>query len=210
MCVEGCAESHQLLLSLVDEFPSGSFDEPSRLPGWTRAHVVGHLVMNADSHVRLLEAAARGQVGEQYPGGPVAREAGIAGAAAWGSTRLVSELRRAVYALEGAWANATPAAWQGTGLSASGAVIALADLPFLRWRETVIHLTDLDIGVDCDAWPTGYVRLELERQKMAWAASRPMGLTLLPEAANALPEHERVAWLVGRLDIDGLPKGPGL
>lgn len=86
----------------------------------------------------------------------------------------------------------------------------MADLPFLRWREAVVHLTDLDIGVECGAWPQLYVRLELERQKMAWAASRPMGLTLLPSRANELPESERVCWLLGRLDVEGLPMGPGL
>lgn len=187
-----------------------SFAGPSRLPGWSRAHVVAHLAMNALSHVHLIGCAARGEQGEQYPGGPPAREARIAEAAGWEPARLVEELRRSVYALEGAWAGASPEAWQGTGLSASGAVLAIADLPFLRWRETVVHLTDLDVGVECDAWPDLYVRLELERQKMAWAASRPMGLTLLPARANELSETHRVAWLLGRLDVEGLPTGPGL
>ena len=52
--------------------------------------------------------------------------------------------------------------------------------------------------------------MELERQKMAWAASHPMGLTQLPAAANALDERTRVAWLLGRTEVEGLPKGPGL
>lgn len=209
-CVEGCAESHQRLLAVVDELADELFDEPSRLPGWTRGHVVAHLAMNALSHVRLFEHAAAGEQGEQYPGGPPAREAQINEAAAWNRTTLRHELRRAIYGLEGAWAGATAAAWLGTGLSASGSVLAVADLPFLRWRETVVHLTDLDAGVESDSWPGLYVRLELERQKMAWAASRPMGLTLLPAKAQELPEHRRVAWLLGRLEVEGLGKGPGL
>jgi hypothetical protein len=84
------------------------------------------------------------------------------------------------------------------------------DLPFLRWRECVVHLTDLNVGIDHNEWPDLYVRLELERQKMAWAASHPMGLTLLPQAAVVLPEKTRLAWLLQRTEVEGLPVGPGL
>jgi hypothetical protein len=55
-----------------------------------------------------------------------------------------------------------------------------------------------------------YVRLELERQKMAWAASHPMGLTQIPQAALKLNEKHRLAWLLQRAEVEGLPKGPGL
>ncbi len=84
------------------------------------------------------------------------------------------------------------------------------DVPFLRWRESVIHLTDLGVGIGYDQWPDFYVRLELERQKMAWAASHPMGLTQIPQAALKLNEKHRLEWLLQRADVEGLPKGPGL
>jgi len=45
---------------------------------------------------------------------------------------------------------------------------------------------------------------------MAWAASHPMGLTQLPADAMKLNEKLRLAWLLQRIDVDGLPKGPGL
>jgi hypothetical protein len=38
-----------------------------------------------------------------------------------------------------------------------------------------------------------------------WAARRPMGLTTLPEAALHRPPHERLAWLLGRAELDDLP-----
>jgi hypothetical protein len=37
-----------------------------------------------------------------------------------------------------------------------------------------------------------------------------MGLTLLPRRALELTERDRLAWLIGRLEVDGLPLGPGL
>ena len=172
--------------------------------------MIAHLALNARSHVRLLDFAARGERGEQYPGGADARAAAIEESSLLSPQELVTELRASIYALEAAWASATARAWQGEGLRTSGSVVHMADLPFLRWREVVVHFTDLDVGVECDSWPPLYLRLELERGKMAWAASKPMGLTLLPARANELPIHERVAWLVGRRDVDGLPGGPGL
>ena len=208
-CVEGCAASHQQLLSVVDSLAPGQFSEPSHLPGWTRGTIVGHLALNARSHLHLLACASRGEVGQQYPGGPGAREAAIGEAATWSPEQAVGELRKAIYALEGAWAGSTRDTWQGTGTLASGSVVAMHELPFLRWRETVVHLTDMNVGIGWDTWPSLYVRLELERQKMAWAASHAMGLTLLPKAALQLPENQRLAWLLQRTDVDGLPKGLG-
>jgi hypothetical protein len=84
------------------------------------------------------------------------------------------------------------------------------ELPFLRWRECLVHLVDLNIGYTYEEWPDLYVRRELERQKMAWAASHPMGLTQLPADAMKLNEKLRLAWLLQRIDVEGLPKGPGL
>ena len=48
---------------------------PSLLPGWSVGHVLTHLARNADSHVRMLEAAAVGEVADQYPGGNERRAA---------------------------------------------------------------------------------------------------------------------------------------
>jgi maleylpyruvate isomerase len=209
-CVAGCAHSHQRLLEVVDTLTPEQFAGASSLPGWTRLTVVGHLALNAQSHVHLLECATRGEVGEQYPGGPIARQQAIDHASQWEPADAVRHLRHAIYALEGQWAHTTFDAWNNTGVTASGAIVAMHELPFLRWRETVVHLTDLDVGVSFDEWPSLYVRLELDRQKMAWAASHAMGLTLLPQASLQLNPAHRLAWLLQRAHVDGLPIGPGL
>ena len=209
-CVAGCAATHQDLLAIVDALTPQEFAEPSLLPGWSRGTIVGHLALNAHSHIHLLACAARGELGQQYPGGPGAREAAIEEASSWSQEKATAELRKAVYSLEGAWAGSTRDTWLGTGTLASGAVVAMHELPFLRWRESVVHLTDLNVSRSWDTWPSLYVRLELERQKMAWAASHPMGLTQLPADAMKLNEKLRLAWLLQRTDVAGLPKGPGL
>ena len=65
--------------ALLEHLRSRSFDAsaPSRLPGWSRAHVLTHLARNADGHRRMIEGAARGEVLEQYAGGVEGRNAGI-------------------------------------------------------------------------------------------------------------------------------------
>ena len=208
--VEGLAESHQRLLQIVDELTPEQFAEPSHLPGWSRNTLIGHLTMNARSFVHLMSCAARGEVGEQYPGGQKTRQALIDEASSWEPVKAVSELRKAIYTLEGAWAGATSGIWQATGIRSTGSSIAMHELPFLRWRESVVHLTDLNVGIGYDQWPDYYVRLDLERQKMAWAASHPMGLTQFPQEVTQLPEKQRLAWLLQRESVEGLPTGPGL
>lgn len=208
--VEGCAETHQKLLEIADALTEEQCREDVALPGWTRGHVLSHLARNAESHAHLLACAERGEIGDQYPGGPVAREHGIQSHAGDSVEDLVRALRASIYKLEGAWAGASATAWQGSGRQASGNIILMADLVFLRWRECVIHLTDLNVGIESDQWPTLYVRLELDRQMKVWAARQPMGMTTLPSAALELPDATRLAWLVGRAHPAGLPEGPGL
>ena len=72
----GATASHRGL----DEMLSGLGDSldpaaPSLLPGWTVGHVLTHIARNADSMVRVLDAAERGEVAERYPGD--SRNAGI-------------------------------------------------------------------------------------------------------------------------------------
>ena len=77
-------------------------------------------------------------------------------------------------------------------------------LPARRWRETEVHHADLGLGYTFADMPADFVRPELRRMEMQWQARQPMGLTTLPEAVLHRPPHERLAWLMGRLEIDGV------
>src|SRR2546421_337158 len=69
--------AHMRLLEAVDRLTDEQVLRPSLLPGWTVGHVLTHVARNADSHVRRTEAAIRGEMVDQYPGGYAAREAEI-------------------------------------------------------------------------------------------------------------------------------------
>lgn len=201
--VQGAAAAHGRLVADLATLTDDQAAQPSLLPGWSVAHVLTHIARNADSHVPMLQAANRGEVVAQYPGGVDQRNADIEAGAGRPVAALIADVAASNARLEAAWAAMTPDGWAGQGLSAFGPV-AIDDLPFRRWRETVVHQADLGLSYTWRDWPADYVRLELARMTMLWASRKPMGLTTLPAAAMVLSDHERTAWLIGRTSVEGL------
>lgn len=174
---------------------------PSRLPGWTVGHVLAHLAGNAAGHVRLLQGLP------QYDGGVTARDAAIEAGARRPFGQLVGELRTAQAVLDAAWQEVTE--WYPDPATLADPR-PYAELPFLRWREVEIHRFDLGPidgagGYAFADMPSEYVRRELAKLTMRYRASKPLGLTQLPEAAATAPPPLRLAWLTGRAEIAGLP-----
>ena len=205
--VVGCAASHQRLLQALDGLTDEQCRQPSLLLGWSRGHVLSHLANNAYSHLRMFEAASRGEETEQYEGGKPTRDAQIEAWSSLSAHELVGHVRASIYALEGAWASATPTTWTGFGIKshAGGARVAITDLMLMRWCETEVHSSDLNLDYSFENWDATFVRFELDRQLMIWNSRKSMGLTVLPEAAAKLSPNHRLAWLLGRLAVDGLP-----
>jgi len=202
--VEGCSAAHQRLLADVESRDDAWVRADSLLPGWTRAHVLTHLARNAEGLARLLEHANRGEVADQYPGGVAARNAAIESGALRSMAEIVNDLRVTAWALESTWVTTTVEGWQGLGRLSSGALIPVREVVFRRWREVEVHHADLGDGFSWSDWSPAYVRLDLEHQAMAWTSRRPMGLATLPEAALRLEPAVRLAWLLGRLTVEGL------
>ena len=204
--VEGCAHAHQLLLETIGDLSDEHCRAPSLLDGWSRGHVLTHLARNADSHVHLLDCARRGEIGEQYTGGYAGRVAAIEEGSSRPAAELVADVRRSIYALESAWSQADHDTWRGSGLNSRGDTLPMADIVFLRWREVEVHHADLGLGFTFTDWSSDYVRYELDRQVMLWRSRRSLGLTTLPKRALQLDPHTRLAWLIGRCSVEGLPQ----
>ena len=203
--VVGCASAHQRLLASLENLTDAQCRQDSLLPNWSRGHVLTHLARNADSHVNLLQSAVRGEVGKQYPS-VEKRNADIESGSSRNASELVVDLRVSIYGLEAAWAGANEKVWSGQGRNLSGNVIEISSLVFLRWREVEIHHADLNLGFGYDDLPPLYVRLELDQQIMLWRSRKPMGMTELPDIAKKLSPSQRLAWLMGRVEVDGLAK----
>ncbi len=190
---------HEMLVGFGDDLDASA---ASLLPGWAVGHVLTHIARNADSIVRVLDAAERGEAVERYPGGIAKRSADIDAGFARPAAEQVADVAATNERLEAAWARHTT--WDGLSREADGREVTVASLVFARWREVEVHRADLGLGYGPADWPGEYVREDLGVMEMRWNARRPMGLTGLPDAALKLPPHTRLAWLLGRVEIDGL------
>lgn len=180
----------------------------SALPGWTVGHVLTHLARNADAARNMVEAACRGEVGEQYPAGAYAngwerRAADIDAGADRPADVLVADVVDSARLLSVAWRDLDDVALGGHGDTLGGAR-AIVELPQFREREVEVHHVDLALGYGFDQWPSEFVREELRKMTMRYGARHPMGVVGLPERALAQPPARRLAWLFGRVTIDGL------
>ena len=156
----------------------------------------------------MFAAASDGRETEQYEGGRSARNAAIEAGASRSASDLIADVRKTIYSLEAAWFSATTTTWSGYGIKShsDGARVRITDLLLMRWRETEVHHADLLASVSFADWSPNYIRLDLDYQVMQWRARKPMGLTVLPEQALKLAPHDRLAWLLGRLEVPGLAR----
>ena len=205
--VERVADAHRALVDHLDEMSGSAGADPalpSLLPDWTRGHVLTHIARNADSFVRVLEAAGRGEVVTQYADGFTSRNADIEAGASRDWPTIVADVRTSSAALEEVFA--TQERWDLAMTNSSGESVPHADLPGRRLREVLVHHVDLgDDAFTPENWPQDYVREELRRMEMLYNARKPMGATGLPEAARQAEPLRRLCWLLGRDEIDGLP-----
>jgi maleylpyruvate isomerase len=198
--------AHAALLDHLDALTgtaAGDAALPSLLPGWTRGHVLTHLARNADSFVRALAAGDAGEVVMQYEGGAEGRAADIEAGAPRPWDDQVADVRGACARLETAFA--AQRRWDLVMLRAPGVEVPLAELPFNRLREVVVHHADLgDAGYTPADWPAEYVREDLRRMAMRYGARSPMGAGGLPAAALQAEPVRRLCWLLGRVEIEGV------
>ncbi len=138
---------------------------PSRLPGWSRGHVLTHLARNADAIRGAIENAMAGQPAVMYPGGPAQRDADIAAGAERGALALIEDLDLACSRLWSTCDDLTPQVAASAVEGRPG--LTIGDLPVARLYELVIHQVDLDVGFGIDDIPTHVVPVLLD-----WACRR--------------------------------------
>ncbi len=201
--IAGAARAHVAVIAALQDLGDDQVRQPSLLPGWTVGHVATHIARNAEGHLRMLEAARLGEVGVMYPGGREQRSRDIEAGSGRTAQELTADVTVTAAAIEAVWSTMSKEGWSGRGDMVGGDVI-MSDLPFIRWREVAVHHSDLGIGYTWADWDPEYVRLELVRLTMQWASRKPMGMTELPPTALAVSPHQRVAWLLGRTEIEGL------
>ena len=156
------------LLAVVDKLGDEDLRGPSTLPGWSRAHVVGHLARNAEALVRLATWAQTGVETPMYADREQ-RAAEIERSAALPGDTLRTQLADTAAALDTALTRLTAAQWEAEVRSALGRAIPAADLPWMRIREVWLHAVDL-AGARMDDLPDEVVDLLLDDVTTALSA----------------------------------------
>ena len=146
-------EATQRLVRTVDGLSDEELAGPSLLPGWTRAHVVAHLALNAEGLAAALEGVGHGEDVPMYAS-QEARDGDIAALAAEGPVELRERLLASTTRFAEALA-ALPEDRAGTRVERTpgGPTFRAASAAGMRWREVEIHHADLDAGYGPGDWP---------------------------------------------------------
>jgi maleylpyruvate isomerase len=163
---EGVRAATRRLLETIDDLTDEQARRGTLVPDWTRAEVLTHLARNAEGLCRMAEAAERGEVAAQYPGGAAQRAADIARGHDTGAAALRTDVRRASDHLMEVWSRLPAEAWNRSGDVIDG-TRTIAHTVWSRWREVEIHHLDLDLGYAPADWPVAFVQRALpERLSM--------------------------------------------
>ncbi|NML49744.1 maleylpyruvate isomerase family mycothiol-dependent enzyme [Streptomyces sp. R302] len=204
-------EATERLLTDAASWDNAAVALPSRLPGWTRGHVLAHLARNAEALVNVLE-------GRPMYASAEARDADIERDAARPLDAQLADVRATAERLR-AVASA-PADWSRVVELRNGITDSASRLPFRRWVEVDLHHVDLDCGYELEDLPEEFVGREIEflaerfatmgnvpptvlraDDGRAWttgAASGEGGVTVTGPAPDLL------GWLAGRRDGSAL------
>jgi maleylpyruvate isomerase len=141
------------LLIAVAKLDNAAVTEPSRLPGWTRGHILAHLARNADALVKVLEGRP------MYVSGD-ARDADIERDAPRPLDVQLADLRASAARFQEA--GAAPADWSRVVELRNGVTDSASRVPFRRWIEVELHHVDLGIGYELEDLSEEFTQREID------------------------------------------------
>ncbi|MET7390103.1 maleylpyruvate isomerase family mycothiol-dependent enzyme [Streptomyces sp. NPDC005529] len=140
------------LLTAAAGLDNASVTEPSRLPGWSRGHVLAHVARNADALVNVLE-------GRPMYASATARDADIERDAPRPLDAQLADVRESAVRFQET--GAAPADWSRTVELRNGVTDAAARVPFRRWVEAELHHVDLGTGYELEDLPEEFTVREI-------------------------------------------------
>jgi maleylpyruvate isomerase len=176
-----------------------AYGAPSRLPGWTRRHVVAHLAANAEAIGRLLHWARTGERTPMYSS-PEQRASDIEAGATRSGAELTAWFDESAAALADSFAAMSDDAWRTEVVTAQGRTVPASETPWMRSREVFVHAVDLGTGLTFADLPAPF--LEALRDEILARRTAEQ----LPELVGALPAV--TAYLTGR-GTDGVATADG-
>ncbi|HET6153624.1 MAG TPA: maleylpyruvate isomerase family mycothiol-dependent enzyme [Marmoricola sp.] len=220
--LEALHHSDQRAVRTVDSLPDDQYGAPSALPGWTCAHVIAHLALNAEGYTRSLEALLDGHELAIYDSNE-ARDTAIATLATADPSELRDRFFAATHAMRDTFSDLRPEHRAASvNRLPSGPAWPVEGLVAARRLEVEVHHADLGLAYTAADWPADFTARLLDDITRNHAAS---GNTV-PFAAYATDADrtwevgadapvvrgtagELAWWLLGRSTGDGLAADAG-
>lgn len=204
------------LLNALAKLDNPAVAEPSRLPGWTRGHILAHLARNADALVNALEGRPM-YLSDQ------ARDADIERDAPRPLDVQLADVRESAARFQEACA--APADWSRTVELRGGVTDSAARVLFRRWAEVELHHVDLGIGYELEDLPATFVGREIDFLAERFGGHEEVPSTGLASEDDQVwttgggaaggpvavrgPAADLLGWLSGRRDGSALRVGGG-
>ena len=158
-------EATQALLGDTISISDEAWQQPSRLDGWTRAHVATHIARNADGLRRVAHGLLTHSPGQMYPD-PRVRDSELECGSRRGALDLQIDLDTSAGRL-----NDTLNYLEEAGITESvelspGRWMPAHHLPVARLQEVVLHHVDLDCGFDVDD-----IEADIARWLLEWTSA---------------------------------------
>ncbi len=145
-------EATRSLIRAADGLEEPEYAAPSTLPGWSRAHVLAHLALNAEGLAGALGGIVEGRAVPMYVS-QEARERDIEELAGKEPSAIRARLLGACTDLTDAIAAVPDDAWDTSiERTPGGPVFPASAVPGMRLREVEIHHADLALGYDRSDW----------------------------------------------------------
>lgn len=213
------AEASARLVRTVDALPGDAFAQPSLLPGWSRAHVVAHVALNAEALAGVLRGIADGEEVPMYPS-QEQRDADVEELAAEEPAAIRDRLLASTTTFADAWAEVPDDAWTGTfPRLPDGPQLPRGAIGDMRLGEVEIHHADLGLDYTVNHWPPAFRDATFERvvrdraEGAAMLLRTPQGDVQVGEGTGPTVTGSRTDltwWLLGRGDGEGLAGDPEL
>jgi maleylpyruvate isomerase len=154
--LEALHASEQRLLRTVDSLRADQWTEPSLLPGWSRAHVVAHLALNAEGLAGAVDGLAHEQVVPIYASNE-RRDGDIEELAQADPADIRERLFSGSQQLRDALGTLDGNQWDGSVRRLpDGPHWPVASVPGTRRREVEIHHADVEAGYTRADWPADF------------------------------------------------------
>ncbi|KQX53498.1 MULTISPECIES: maleylpyruvate isomerase family mycothiol-dependent enzyme [unclassified Streptomyces] len=217
-------EATARLLNAVASLDNAAVAEPSRLPGWSRGHVLAHVARNADALVNVLTGIP------MYPDAAT-RDSDIERDSARPLDVQLADVRATADRF--AAVGTEPADWSRTVELRNGVTDSASRIPFRRWVEVDLHHVDLGVGYELEDLPEEFVLREIDFLAERFAGHKDVPSTGVRSDEGSIwttgggaegasvgvsgPAPDLLGWLAGRRDgsalkVEGgpLPKLPAL